>query len=535
MSLKRRIVGWSALVLLALAMASPAEAATCGNYNGVAVSSHDYPGLTNHIAGCIRDTLATATGLYFDPNTGFYSLVQKAIAAVMTLTMTFFGGMAAFGMLEKAGRDTIMLALKIGAVSFFVTSSDWMYNNVIDMMDSTAQTVITFVPSNGPSDGTQGSDFSQIGCLTNMRDAQSSADTGANGDQRIVGPWLAMDCLLDSVVGVKVDKSTGNYTLTPDDNGTNKKLNSSDTGLSRGLLYLLFSAYQTSVFGVILAVIGFIFIWGMLNMIIRALFIYLAGYIGIAVMMIVSPLFIPLVLFQSTRGYFDKWVKLVISFALQPIIILIFVAMTIAAVDLATFSGKYSIMYRIAGDASQQQGFSLNKYLTDPHTASDGTQRGVIAPEMLEYARVKADLDKNMPTTDSAAGLFGKIQNSDCTKAAMDADPDLKKKCAQSYPLQISREKLDWDMLAQIRSPAVEIKGDAQTQAEQLSREVLASAMFVAIVVFIMGELLKVIPLVSYDLIGDFGQSPNLANVGGTVPGQQGIGAKMKSMVGGRS
>ena len=37
---------------------------------------------------------------------------------------------------------------------------------------------------------------------------------------------------------------------------------------------------------------------------------------------------------------------------------------SVAAVDLATFSGKYSVIYRIAGDESQRDGFNLNEYLS---------------------------------------------------------------------------------------------------------------------------------------------------------------------------
>ena len=525
----KRGIGWLSLVaaaiILLLLVAAPSHA-----QQQPASSCANYPGLTNHIAGCIRDTLDTATGKYFDVNTGFYPLISRGITGVFILAVSIFGVMASFGMLEKVGRDSIMLLLKIACVSYFATNSDFMYHSVIKMMDATAQSVVGFVPANGQSDSANG-DFSQITCLKKMINAQQ----GTTGAAAVAGPWLAMDCILDSVVGIKIEPKSGKSlaALSPV-KAYNDKLNDKDKGLSRGLLYLFFSAWQSSVMGAILAVVGLIFVWGLINIIIKALFIYIAGYLGLAVMMMVSPLFIPMVLFQSTKVYFDKWVKLIISFALQPIIILVFVALTISAVDLATFSGKYSVMYRIAGDESQQNGFSLNSYLTKIRSAS-GQQGAIIQKEQVELARIKGDTKDNTPIESVAqGGLIDGIVNSKCTKALMAADADLKQKCDQSYPMSYMRDKLDWDLLGDVRSPAVIPAAGVQNKGEQIAKEVLSAIIFAAVVVFVMNQLLSVIPMVAYDLIGDFGQSPNLGAVAGNLPGQRGARQGLQSLVSGR-
>lgn len=519
---------------------------TCSNYtkdaNGKMTMSIGYAGLTNHIAGCIRETLDMATDTFFDPQKGVYPLVKKAISAMMTLAVILFGVLAAFGMLEKVGRDSVMLLLKIGAVAYFTTNTDMIYHTLIDVMDTTAKQVLSFVPSSGPSDGS-GSDFSQIECFKNMEKAQKQLNSANPANAKgVAGPWLAVDCMLDSVIGIKVESKGGiNQSAFNDAKAYNEKYSDSDQGLSRGLFYFFFSSMQSSILGLIIAVLGFVFIWGMINMVIKALFIYISGYLGLAVMVIISPIFIPLVLFQVTRQFFDKWVKLLISFALQPIIILIFIALTIAAVDLATFSGEYSVMYRIAGEASRQKGFSLNRYLTQQRggggTEEDGSkkQSAIIQDKKLNLAFIKGDSKDSTPIKEIInGGLIKQLTDSDCTKELMNADQSVRSKCGQAYPVGLTRTNLDWKLMADARNPAVQVRpADADgkpTNAEkEIAREVLSAVIFAAVVIFVMNQLLMVIPVVSYDLFGDFGQSPNLAKAGGSLPWQQ----KMRSSLGG--
>ncbi len=208
-----RIKPGIALFIAALAMVlllltpEPSHAQTkrvpCGSYIGAQYYSN-YAGLTNHIANCVRDTLDSATDDFFDPQTGFYPLVSRAIMAVMTLAIIIFGIMATFGMLEKPGRDSIMLLLKIAAVTFFTTNSDWMYHQVLASMDSAAQSVVSFSPITGNADNT-GKGFDQVECFKNMQDVQNNVDPRTT----LSGPWLAMDCMIDSVIGIKVNSQYG--------------------------------------------------------------------------------------------------------------------------------------------------------------------------------------------------------------------------------------------------------------------------------------------------------------------------------------
>jgi hypothetical protein len=151
--------------------------------------------------------------------------------------------------------------------------------------------------------------------------------------------------------------------------------------------------------------------------------------------------------------------------------------------------------------------------------------------------------------------------NSKCVKALMDTNADLKKICSSSYPVMVWKDTIDWDMMAKARGvagPAVDIPADVKTandakspkatddtlRGQQIMKEVLAAVLFCAVVAYLMSGLLSIVPLVAHDLLGDFGQTPNLGNFG-SVPGvnksmnpsstiTQNFNERMQSMVGRR-
>lgn len=484
----------------------------------------DYAGLTNKVASCIRDTLEKVTDKFF---ADFYPLVQGAIAGFLTLGVAIYGVMAAAGMIEKIGRDTVVIAIKYSMIGYFVLNTQMLYDLAINSMDDLAAAVVTFAPDKGTANENFGSDH--ITCMENMKKASAAAKKSYNP------AWLSMDCMIDSVIGIKMpeDGHVGRPAQGAAGEWINDNLESSDPGMSRGMLYLFFSSMSTSIVGILLAIVGFVFIYGMLHLIIKALFVYLAGYIGIAFLMIFAPLFIPLVLFKRTKEYFDKWVKLIVSFMLQPIIILVFMIFSLAAMDLAMFSGDYSLMYRIAGEKSREEGFSLNKYLTDNKAIID-------KPSTLALQITGRETTEGQVSEQEA---LLKVFNSECIPSNMRIDTALKERCSQAYPVKYWHESLDWEALAKARTnPAVERETGADNDGEQISREVIAAALFCAMVVFVMNALLGVVPMIANDLIGDLYQSPNLSSPKLTsLPNQQEAqisagrwGRQMQDMVSGR-
>ncbi len=476
------------------AQAQATGATTDTTETRMATNCGKHVGLTNRIAGCVRDTVDNVTARFFDQDDGFYKLVSRFIAGFMTLGVAIYGVMAAAGMLEKVGRDTLMFLVKMSFIAWFTLNADVMYRTVIQAMDAAGSVVVRATPDYGLADGNK--DFANIQCYQAMKKAADSVD----GSKPLVGPWLAMDCLIDTVFGLKPYSATPAGHSTDVGGSTGQWFNDQleGKGLERGMIFFFFSGMKTSVLGLMMGVLGFIFMWGIITMIIKSLMTYIGAYIGIAFMMVISPLFIPLLLFRTTKEYFDKWVKLTLSFAMQPVLILLFISLSIAAVDLAIFSGDYSVMYRVAGNASRVKGFSINNYLKDT---------GAVEAKAFTPASVKTTENIEATTTQLQDGLTN-LTTGKCNRQNWDTDPE----CA-GMPIQMWRDTIDWEKLAAARAakgPPVTMSDGATSLGQQISREVMAAIVFCGVVIFVMNRLMAVVPHIIVDLVGDMNQTPNL-------------------------
>jgi type IV secretion system protein VirB6 len=81
-----------------------------------------------------------------------------------------------------------------------------------------------------------------------------------------------------------------------------------------------------SIFMIVLLSVSFFFISS-----------YLVCLVSLYVMMYLAPIFIPMALFERTKGYFDAWLRISISFALQPMIFASFMAILMTFYDSAIY------------------------------------------------------------------------------------------------------------------------------------------------------------------------------------------------------
>lgn len=551
-----------AVVILAMplegfAQASAPPAASPGNGIDPPADCDGFVGVTHRIAGCIRVTIDEGAQRFFD---NVYPGLQRAIGGVLTLAIVIYGVMISYGLVEKVGRDTFVLLLKISAVTYFVTSSPFMFRTVIGAMDAAAAAVISYSPPSGAADNA-GSDYNQSVCMQAMVAAQAASNgslpSGSN-PRPVITPWLGIDCLIDSVIGIKILPASGNASPLGSGEWFNKTYADTNAttqgdGPARGLLFFFFSSMQSSVTGGLLAVIGFFFVYGMLSLIVRAFFVYIAGYMGVALLVILSPLFLPMILFKETKQYFDKWAKMFIGFAMQPVIMLVFIIFSLTAVDLAAFSGNYSIVYQIAGDASRTAPFSLNKYLTvnrnasgaeDPNCAPSPECKPIIGQQDRRTLAIQstprfADANTTPPIASrDLGGIADNLTYSQCTQANLaqaeqqgGANNPLKQFCDAQYNIRVTLKSIDWERLAAARQPPVANvtptgnQTPAQAAGQQIARQVIAAVFFCVMVVFVLNSMLAVIPRIISDLVGDALQSADLNSIF--------IGAQSRSSSGG--
>jgi type IV secretion system protein VirB6 len=83
----------------------------------------------------------------------------------------------------------------------------------------------------------------------------------------------------------------------------------------------LFSLLFTTFDGWIFIIIYFCLLFFVLIITVKATIIYLTALIAIGVLIVMGPIFICFLLFDVTKSLFDNWIKLLISYSLQPIIL----------------------------------------------------------------------------------------------------------------------------------------------------------------------------------------------------------------------
>jgi hypothetical protein len=107
-----------------------------------------------------------------------------------------------------------------------------------------------------------------------------------------------------------------------------------------GLLGLMFSNPTALIYFMVILVGLFYFV----EAIISAAVLYVLCMIALSLIMIVGPIYMIFMLFEHTQNYFKRWVKMLISFTLQPV--LVFTALSIFNVFI--YSALYQLLhYRV--------------------------------------------------------------------------------------------------------------------------------------------------------------------------------------------
>lgn len=107
--------------------------------------------------------------------------------------------------------------------------------------------------------------------------------------------------------------------------------------------------------------------------------------ISIVILGILAPLFVPLCLFNYTKRYFDAWVKLLLSFMLQPMVSVVFLTMMLSLYDFG-FYGTCKYVYRDFSYA-QIADNSVNRFATTNSPES--------AHRVIRYFYLDKDWHKN--------------------------------------------------------------------------------------------------------------------------------------------
>lgn len=289
------------------------------NAHAVIVGGEICPGqgLMNRIVPCISNTIIAATENFLVP---FSAVLASTISALCLLAIVVFGAKAALGNQRQLKSETIILGIKLGLVIMFTSNFGGLFPHLMSIIDS----MIIMVS----------------GALVYEIDLRCPFELSI---------WMRIDCTLDQLIGGILPGSL----------------------ISSGMIGFLFASLFSPTIGVTVFFLGMGFLVIIVLALAKATYVFLSAYIGIAMMVVVSPLFIPLILFRVTKAYFEKWLRLLIGLMVQPIFLFAYITMLLIAFDVVVFTGERSVFHAIAGPNANAADFKLGDFLLEKDANGD--------------------------------------------------------------------------------------------------------------------------------------------------------------------
>ncbi len=150
--------------------------------------------------------------------------------------------------------------------------------------------------------------------------------------------WDSLDCKIAyyfsmmSPHGLLINSATAMADSTVDAVGKEKGIAS-----FLGILSLIAGAIISFPLGLLLFVMLLLIFFFILSTVVYFVHHFILCLIALTFALFLAPLFIPMVLFNQTKNYFDSWLRQVSSYALQPVVIAAFLALMLTVYDQAIY------------------------------------------------------------------------------------------------------------------------------------------------------------------------------------------------------
>lgn len=293
---------------------------TAGNPNG---KPNMYGKCTDGYVYTEGEDLTEAVGIE-SPTVRLLSFLQSLILVTLVLMMSLFGYYTILNSGKMDRKGMVMLLIKVAIVLSF-SASGWWYDQLFRFTYGFSNTFSAITAKMG-FDSTMdakgkyikydGCYFGDINDILNKNVAESTPNIEENNyylypaNRKYVAFFDGLDCKITRYIGYGV--GTDAPTL---------------------LVFLGASLIWPFNIGIYLAVATFLLAIFVITFAIKAVYIFIASAIGMAVMLYVAPIMIPCILFDKTKGVFNKWLKNLLSLALQPMIMFAFVSVSLTIMD----------------------------------------------------------------------------------------------------------------------------------------------------------------------------------------------------------
>lgn len=455
-------------------------------------------GLIVRIVPCIRDTVIYTTNKLLDT---LVNNVGDILKVIFALAIMAFGISMVTGGMPSVSQGGIILALKIGAIIMFAVKFNNMYPPILNaleaLLDIMAKPAIQAFAEGGAWNHVPGASSAILTC---------KFSTFQTSETNIMDIWNLLDCYVNLLVG-------GIF---------------SDTTLNMGILGFIIGALFSTSIGFFVGFVGLYMLVNALWLIFRTVYIFLTSYVAFSFMVLISIIFIPTILFQSTKQYFDSWLRITISFILQPVFVFGYLIMFLVAINSAIFSGKHSLYYAIAGEDSlsrtngdpgvENGNFYIGRWLNDIGALKNG---------LIFNDKVRVDpTETKNPVAETANGqpiMVNPEVTSKLLSRSETAEPIqttmgnlLNSNPVNFFDIGIPVDTVDWEWLSQRRNPdrwdEIQLMPQGADRDAAIAKfyldykiAVLLAFLMAAITIYIFYSLIEYLPFIGTATLGEGG------------------------------
>ncbi|MBU6140897.1 MAG: type IV secretion system protein [Proteobacteria bacterium] len=238
---------------------------------------------------------------------------QTLLKLVLTLSIILYGAMILFAVPKAAveRKSIFPQILKIALIAYFTLGTAWQDVFVKDLLGASSYLAsITFRPND-----TAGSINKQDGCQFPRYNYADDNETTKYENpayppgKEYLEVWDMLDCKIAIALGFGPEVSVPN------------------------LVFMILGGFITASYGLIFVIAAFSFAFFIIFVALRALQFFLVAMIAVVILLYASIFIIPLCLFKRTKGIFDSWWKQILTFTLQPMILMAYLGVLIAIFD----------------------------------------------------------------------------------------------------------------------------------------------------------------------------------------------------------
>lgn len=292
---------------------------------------------------------------FLNPFSSFQKALRKSISAALVMYVIFYGIRLVLGQEDGSKNSVAGFILKILFVVYFTVGfkvgdgssesdrqngiSTYLLPILLQVTQGFSNIILSAGGGNGTLctfDSTKYDEGYQYYALWDAIDCRIAYYLGMNAQANLTGA-LSSDSTITITPNPQNNVLPNNAvasTLTPQ-TGSNVPpvLSSNNTLFSffTMLLGLLLSLNLTVL------VFNLAFLILFIGLMMQFISSYLVCLLTLYVMMYVAPIFVPMILFKRTKGYFDSWLKISVSVALQPAILISFIAFMLTMFDTAIY------------------------------------------------------------------------------------------------------------------------------------------------------------------------------------------------------